>query len=200
MRLPWIVAAVLVSGCLKSYIPRFVNDQPPTYPKSSDELEYQNFLETSTQSQAVYDYFDTRAFVRAVLQTPSFVETRVRRNAYFFGLSPEATDAELKKENERLSKMTEVVVAISAPEWKYQEIQPNESIWRLVLQVGDKEYSPTQVIRLGKPTMQLRAVYSWLEPFWVTFQVQFPKVPAGLPVTLRMYSPVGQVKLTFPPS
>jgi hypothetical protein len=182
-------------GCASAPIPRVPGDPPPAVKDAAAERAYQDVLERSTRAQGVYDNLDTKVFFRATWQSPAFAEARVRREALFKAMPPAELEARLTAERARLADVTEFFVAVHANDYRFDDLEKKDSMWRMVLVSGDEELKPTSVERLGRTNTEMRSYYSYLESFWVGYRVRFPKREPGF--TLKLASAVGRAELTF---
>jgi hypothetical protein len=191
--------ALLLLGCATGKVPRVPGDLPPAADDPQAEAAYQELLGRSTQHRGVYDNLDTRMFVYATWQSPAFVDARLKRWAAFRAIGPDELVKLKADEGARLKDATEFFVAVHANDWHYEDFDKKGSLWRLVLVTGGEELLPTSVERLGRPTVELRSLYSYLEPFWVAYRVRFPaaKSGSGQSMTFRLASPLGKADLPF---
>ena len=192
-------AAWTLAACATARIPRVAGDPPPAFSDGEAERAYQAVLDRYTQSRAVYDHLDTNAFVHATWQSPAFVQARVARDARFHALPADEAAKALALEQARLGDAVEFLLAVHVSASTLDDFDRRDSMWRLALDVGGREVTPTQVVRLGRTNPQLRAIYSYLEPFWVAYRVRFPQVelPPGQPFTFRLASAAGQADLQY---
>ncbi len=176
----WALPALLLAlGCAEARLPRVPGDPPPALPDLAAERSYQAALEQATRTAAIYDLLDAKAFVGAVWQTPVFTEARIRREGAFKLWPPELLDARLAAERQRLEGVTEFFLAVHVNEPRFDDFGRPGSIWRLALEVdGGPQREPLTIERLGRTNVELRSIYSFLEPFWVGYRVRFPPVAA----------------------
>jgi len=197
----WLVPALLALGCAEARLPRVPGDPPPALADLAAEGEYQAALERATRTAAVYDVLDAKAFLGAVWQTPAFTEARMRREGAFKEWPPELLAARLAAERQRLDGVTEFFLGVHVNEPRFDDFGRPGSIWRLALEVdGGPQREPLSIERLGRTSVELRATYSFLEPFWVGYRVRFPAVTArpGQRLTLHLASAVGAAHLVYP--
>lgn len=189
--------AVVLAGCAGARLPRVPGDPPPADADPAREAAYQQVLERHTRHAAIYDGFDSRAFVYATLQAPAFVEARLERRAAF----QSATAAELATaraaEETRLADATELVFAVHVNDSRFDDFDRPNSLWRLSLKAGAAELAPLSIERLGRTTVELRSIYTYLESFWVVYRLRFPRVDPQGPLALEVASAVGKAELTF---
>lgn len=193
------VAVLLLVGCTSVHLPRVPGEPPPAVADAQAEAAYQVLLERSTRTFALYDNLDTRAFLRAVWQSPAFVEARVRREGLFKAMSPDEVAAALRAEQARCAEATEFFLGVHVNESKYDDFSRPGSMWRLALLVHGTSLAPLSVERLGRTSVEMRSLYSWMEPFWVGYRVRFPRVEVVPPqgFTFLLASAVGQARLDF---
>lgn len=186
---------VLLAGCATARFPRVGGDPPPMDSDAGMESAYQQSLERATRSQGIYDNLDTRLFVHATIESPAFMEARVKRAARFRAMPLEEETAAMEAERQRLKDVVEFHVAVHANDPKMDDLDRRDSMWRLALMSGGKEYAPLSIERIGRTTTEQRSLYSYMESFWVGYRVRFPK--ASGPLTLKLASSVGKAELTF---
>ncbi|MBX7098539.1 MAG: hypothetical protein K1X89_12580 [Myxococcaceae bacterium] len=191
------LTAVLLVGCAcaTARVPR-IGEPPPVVPDAAVESAYQAQIERVSARGAVYDGLDTRVFVAATVQTPAFVEARVRRSGSFKALPAAEVEANLASEQARLSDMVEVVFGVHCNEPKFDDFDKPSSIWRLTLSSGAQELAPREVKRMGRASLDLRSIYPYLDTFWVAYVARFPR-PAEEPgaYQLRIASSLGKAEL-----
>ncbi len=192
-------AALALLGCAAARLPRVPGDPPPAVRDAQAEGAYQEILARHTKSVAVYDNLDTKVFFRATWQSPAFAQARVRREGLFKALPPAELDARLLEERERLADATEFFVAVHANDYRFDDLEKKDSMWRVVLVAGGEELKPTRIDRLGRTNTELRSYYSYLENFWVGYRVRFPRreLGPGERFSVKLASAVGQTELPF---
>ena len=196
----WAAAAVLMlAGCASGRIPRIPGDPPPAVRDVAAEREYQLVLEKHTASQGVYDNLDTKLFFQATWQSPRFVEARVRREGLFKAWPAADLEKNLSAERARQADATEFFLAVHANDYKYDDFDRANTMWRMVLVVGGEELAPISVERLGRSNTEMRSYYSYMESFWVGYRVRFPVHPLapGETFRLKLASALGQAELPF---
>jgi hypothetical protein len=174
-------------------------DPPPAELDSSREAAYQAVLERFTRSQAVYDNLETNVFFHATWQSPQFVEARMARDASFRAIPPAEAAANLAAEQKRLADVTEFHLAVHANDYKFEDFNRADSMWRLALEVDGKDVRPLSIDRLGRTTSPMRSIYSYMETFWVGYRVRFPKIELrpGQTFTFRLASALGKADLVY---
>lgn len=199
MRRVAVLAAACFMSCAGARIPRVPGDPPPQVQNAEEEREYQELLEYSTRSRAVYDQLDTKVFFQVTWQSPQFAAARVRREAQFKGMPQSEHAQQWLTEENRLADATEFLLAVHANDYRFDDFDKPQSMWRMVLVSQGEEILPVSVVRLGRTTTELRAYYSHLESFWVAYRVRFPHRDwsAGAGPSLKIASPLGQAEFSF---
>lgn len=193
-----LCAGVVLAACPAARLPHVPGDPPPAFEDDARERAYQAVLDRFTRQQAVYDHLDTRLFAQATWESPRFTETRLNRLGEFKAMGPAELAERKAQEATRLAGVTEFFLGVHANDAKLDDFDRPNTMWRLALVVGDRELAPLSVERLGRTSVEMRSVYSYMESFWVGYRVRFPSVdvpPQGM--TLRLASAVGRADLVF---
>ena len=199
MKVALLVLSVCASSCAAAPIPRIGGDAAPAVSDAADEAKYQSVLEAHTKSQAIYDNLDQKCFVHATIQSPQYVEARLAREAVFRSLPADEIAKARAAEQVRLSDATEFMMGTYTADFRWDDFQRPNSMWRIALVVGERELTPTSVTRVGRATADLRSFYPYLESFWVAYRVRFPKIEAraGETIRLKLSSSLGRAELPF---
>ena len=194
-----VLGAAVFCACSSARIPHVPGDPPPAVKDADAERSYQALLERSTRAAGVYDNLDTKLFFRATWQSPAFAEARVRREGTFKAWPEPLLAEKLAAEQARLADATEFFFAVHANDYRFDDFEKGNTMWRMVLVEGGEELKPTSVERLGRTNIEMRSYYSYMESFWVGYRVQFPRrtPAAGEHFSLKLASALGQAELTF---
>ena len=194
----WL-SLVLVTACASARIPRVPGDPPPAVLDDEAERAYQKVLEHHTATKGVYDNLDTKLFFQATWLSPVFAEARVRREGLFKAWPTAVLDKKWSDEKARLSDATEFFFAVHANDYKFDDFEKSNTMWRMVLIVNGEELPPVSVERLGRTNTEMRSYYSYMESFWVGYRVRFaPRpLPAGQKFSLKLASALGQAELAY---
>ncbi len=194
----WLLLLTL-AACPSARIPHIPGDPPPAVLDASEERAYQAILEKHTSSQGVYDNLDTKVFFQATWLSPRFSAARVRREGLFKAWPPAELEKKWAEESARLTGATEFFFAVHANDYRFDDFDKANTMWRMVLVVGNEELPPTTVERLGRTNTEMRSYYSYMESFWVGYRVRFPArtLPAGQSFRLKLASALGQAELPF---
>lgn len=199
MRWALAAAVALSTACATGRIPRVPGDPPPAVSDGAAERAYQAVLERYSASRAVYDNLDTKLFVQATWLSPRFSAERVRREGQFKAWPAAELEQKLAAEQQRLVEATEFFFAVHANDYRFDDFDRPNTMWRMVLVVGGEELAPLSVERLGRTNFEMRSYYSYMESFWVGYRVRFPSraLRAGEVMKLKVASALGQAELPF---
>jgi hypothetical protein len=196
----WLAVLVLATGCATGRIPRVPGADPaPAARDSDDEREYQQVLARYTSQRAVYDNLDTKIFFQATWQSPRFADARVKREGQFKAWPGVELESHVTAERQRLSDATEFFFAVHANDYRFDDFDRPNTMWRMVLVVGNEELPPLTVERLGRTNTEMRSYYTYMESFWVGYRVRFParSIAPGQTVQLKLASALGLAELPF---
>lgn len=199
MKWPLAASLLWLAACPSARIPHIPGDPPPAVRDVNAEREYQVVLDKHTSSQGVYDNLDTKVFFQATWQSPAFVEARTRREGLFKAWPAAELDKKLAEERTRVGDSTEFFFAVHANDYRFDDFDRPNTMWRVVLVVGDEELPPESVIRLGRASTEMRSYYSYMESFWVGYRLRFPSrtLAPGQTFRLKLASALGQAELPY---
>ena len=193
------LSLLALGACASGRIPRIPGDPPPAVLDVDAERAYQVVLEKHTSGKGVYDNLDTKLFFQATGQAAAFADARVRREGLFKAWPAAELDKKLTEERTRLTDATEFFFAVHANDYRFDDFDKANTMWRMVLVVGDEELPPVLVERLGRTNTEMRSYYSYMESFWVGYRVRFPArtLTAGQSFKLKLASALGQAELPY---
>ncbi|WP_338865402.1 hypothetical protein [Myxococcus stipitatus] len=192
----------MLSGC--SSLPPAIGEQAPTLHDESAEEAYRALLNKYSANQEIYDGFDTRLFAGVTLQTWTFREARVRRQAAFQVLPAPKVEQLLAEERAEAGQVHEFFLGVHVNDYRYLDFDFKRSIWRMALVTPAGEVTPVRIRRLGRADLEMRAYYPYTSVFWVGYEVQFPTVmstgqpvipPGTDKVMFRLASSLGKAEL-----
>jgi len=192
-----LFVSALVSSCATGRVPRVLGEPPPAVADLESERNYQAVLEKFTSEHAVYDNLDTRVFFRATWLSPAFAEARTRREGQFKSWPSSELEKKWADEQTRLADVTEFFFAVHANDYRFEDFEKSNSMWRMVLVSNGEEVAPASVERLGRTNIEMRSYYSYMESFWVGYRVRFAKKPVPQKFTLKLASALGKAELPF---
>jgi len=193
-RVAGVLAAVVLSaapGCrLRVYSP-----QPSPLVGSWAELRT-----AETRRAKLYDGFSHRANASATHLTLEVREARAQRLAEWLGWTPAELEARLAKERAEAAEGEDFVVSFYTADSAANDLDAVTSIWRLALQLDQKDVLAAKVTSLEKDAT-LQELFPYVGPFEVVYLVRFPRLPegdlAGRPFVLLLASAFGQLPLDF---
>ena len=202
----FLSACFWVLGAGACAVPR-VGEQGPRAPNESAEKVYQATLNRYSDHVEVYDLLDTRIFAGMTYQSWPFREARVQRVALFQEQPRELVEKNLAAERASFDSFHEFFFGVYSASYRFDDFDRKDSIWRIALVTESGETTPVSVERIGRSTLNLRAIYPYLDDFWVAYRIRFARnTPSGAPVIpagttrfiVRVASTVGRADLHFP--
>ncbi len=212
-RLPGLaVAALLATACT----PPRIGGPPPRLHDRQAEHAYQELLGRYSAHDEVYGgrrfafdpAADARLFAAATFQSWRFREARARRTAAFRSEPPSVLEKRLATERLEDEVANTFFLGVHLNDPLYDDFDRDNSIWRLAMVTGVGEAAPLSIRRIGRSNLNLRALYPYLDDFWVAYEVRFPKrlqdgrvlLPEGeATLTLRLASTLGKAELKIHP-
>lgn len=196
----WLAAAACGS------VPR-VGEPGPSLPNAAAEKEYQSTLERYSDHAEIYDLFNTRLFTAMTYQSWRFRQARLQRVGLFKELPKEVVERNLAAERVDFDAYHEFFFGVHTASSRFDDFDRRDSIWRIALVTDSGETTPVSIERIGRSNLSLRAIYPYLDDFWVAYRIRFPRTtPSGSPVIppgtdrfiLRLASTIGRADLHFP--
>jgi hypothetical protein len=190
---------MMLFGCRHVRVPR-IGEPAPVNDDDAREAAWQETLTKYSDRAQIYDGLDTRLFCAGTWQSPFFADARVTRLAEFQRVPPDTIPGLIEAERARLANATEVFLAFHVNEPKHDDFDRYNSIWKITLIACGKVYPSTSVSRVGRASLNLRAIYSYVDTFWVAYRVRFP-MPEGCndeKILVQIASTLGHAGLEFP--
>jgi hypothetical protein len=203
----WALGALCAMALGCSLRPPRVGAPGPELPNPDAERAYQEVLARYTSHRELYALFDTRMLAAVTYQALVFREARVRRLGLFQAQPAELVAKNLADEEAEASQYHDFFLGAHLNEYRYDDFDRKDSIWRIALVTPAGELVPSSVERIGRSNLNLRAFYPYLDDFWVAYRIRFPRVTAsGAPVVpgdastlvLRVASVLGKADFVFP--
>jgi hypothetical protein len=184
--------------------PPQLGDRAPELPDQKAEEAYRDVVTRYSRHAELFSGVeggeDTRMFSAATYQSLTFREARVRRVGTFRAEPPEVIDQKLAAERAENDQFDDFYFGVNMVDYRYDDFDRKKSIWRIAL-VGDSlEQTPSVVERVGRSSLDVRALYPYMGDFWVAYRIRFGKLTQGRGehLTLRIASTLGRIEMTFP--
>jgi hypothetical protein len=186
-------------SCTAGRVPT-VGEPAPEVPDRQAERAYQDLAARYSARGEIYDRLDTRLFAGATYQSEPFVEARVRRSGLFLSQPESVIAAELEKERAAMATAHEFFLGVHVNDPKYDDFDRPDSTWRLALAADGVEVTPIEVRRVGRSDLRLKAMYPYMDTFWVGYVVRFPRSlpPGARQAVLKVASALGRIELPIP--
>jgi hypothetical protein len=201
-----LVAGVALAGACSTIPPR-VGQAPPVVVSEKEEAAYQAVRAHYSEHPEIYQGFDTQLFSAATYQSAAFREARIRRQAEFLHWTPDVLARELAREQAENAQWVEFFFGAHTNDPHFDDFDSRNSNWRVVLVTGSGQVLPSEVVRIGRADMNMRAYYPYMSDFWVGYRIRFPRtLPDGSPtlqpgtqfVTLQVASTLGTARFRVP--
>jgi hypothetical protein len=162
------------------------------FPDPHLEGEYGVVLKQWTRTVALYSGLETRAFVRLVYLSPQFIEAQAKQLSKMRAELPDQAAATLQKLRDE-NRNPSFFAVTYIPDKTANDWQNRDSVWRIALNMGYGEQSPTSVTRFEPPfNAELRALYPYIDDYSIAYRLQFPQPrppPAGPGGTQVSFTP-----------
>lgn len=191
-------------GCATA--PAKVGERAP-YLQGDAELKYQETFSHYSDHAEVYALFDTRAFFGMTYEAPAFREARTQRVATFQQWPPALLQQKVAEEKAAAETGHQFYMGVHMNDRHYEDFDKKDSVWRIALVTPTGEVTPITIERLGRSTLDIRAIYPYMDDFWVGYLITFPKtladgtptVPPGTTeLRVRVASTLGKAEMKFP--
>ncbi len=191
-------ALVLLCACASSSQPLKLQSELRLTADSYDEV-----IDRWTRYDSVYDWLNSIMFVHATFHSPEFRKAFSIRHPEVYGPGSEEAGRLLRTRPES-NKFHEFFLSLSTTDFRWNELDQEDSIWRVTLQGDDGARIEGQVERITI-NGNLRVIYPHIEDFDRTYAVRFPVSIEGKKllsertsqVTLRITSALGEAELTW---
>ena len=168
--------------------------------------KYQLILETWTRSDKIYNSLDERLFITATYHSPEFRKAFAIAFPEIYGHGGTVTRRELVDLTGNVEHYHTFFVAAYTPNIKWNDLDKDDSIWRLAL-LGENnvEVQPEKIVRV-KVDENLKIVYPYIGRFDAIYLIRFPLIDElGKPVIrpdsnhfrLRIVSALGTAEPTW---
>jgi hypothetical protein len=204
----WGALCLGLAGCggvnVLAWEPPQVGEKAPTLADGAAENAYREILERASDRRELYDVLDTRMFAAATYQSATFREARARRHAAFQKLPADLLEKNLAEERAALATHHELFFGAHVNEPRFDDFDRGNSIWRIALVTANGEVAPAKIERIGRATLDMRALYPYMGDFWTAYRIVFPLrradgtevIPADAEkVTLKVASTLGSAEL-----
>lgn len=198
-----MLGALVLVGCASGRVP-LVGERAPRLRDMKAEEDYAQTLDRFSAHAQIYDGADTRAFLACTYQSDEFVTARVTREGQFRAEPGPVVAEHVAQAKQELAPFHEFFLAVHVNNPRYDDFDRRGSIWRVALVTPGGEAVPSELVRIGRSTLNLRALYPYFDDFWVAYRVRFPRLVGSSPLvppeaaqaTLKVASPLGRADLT----
>jgi len=200
-----LALGLFAGGCVMH--PPSVGERGPQASNEAAEAAYEATIAKFTERGESYNQLDDRIFCAATYQSWAFREARVQRLASFQSRSPEQVLNNLDQERAAYDGYYEFFFGAHVSDFHFNDFDRPDSIWRLALIADSSQAQPLLIQRVGRADLNMRAIYPYMDEFWVGYWVRFPRnasngspllTPGTTRFKLRVASSLGRVDMLFP--
>lgn len=140
--------------------------------------DYAEVLATWTRTDEIYQGLNNKLFVHATFHTPEFRRAFAEAWPDVYGHGGQITRRELVELTGDVEAHHNFFVAVYTPESKWNDLQKEDSIWRLTMTGdGDATVGAAEIIAV-KVDENLRVIYPYLTRYDKAYLVRFPLADA----------------------
>jgi hypothetical protein len=166
-----------------------------------DEGEWALLRNDATRRTILYDGVTHRATATATHLSLAVREAQARRLAIWKSWTDAELERRLATERAAAASGEEFLVAFYTAQWKNNDLDSRDTIWRVSVRAGDNELLASEIHAVPVDA-QLTNLFPWIGPFDTAYSVRFPRSPNGpLPdgggFVLELASAVGKVELDW---
>lgn len=203
---PMLLLALVAGGCSNLTAPRAGVTPVPVLADRAAEAEYRSMLARHTRRAEIYDGLDARMFFAVTWESMAFRAARIDRSARFRSIPESERVSLLADEEAENAEFITFTMGVHANERRFDDFAVEGGLWRVALVTDAGEALPVSIERQARPGLGLRALYPYLDDFWVVYRLKFPaRHENGTRVLpdesgrflLRIASVVGRVELSF---
>ena len=153
------------------------------------EDTYYDIVEKNSQKKQIYDGMINVLDISATLMTTDTKRAQVDQSARIYQWTPDQYSNEKSKNENELSRNTELFVSFYTPERKHDDLAKGTTKWKIFLDAGGKRYEG-KAVKLKSLLAELLVMYPshsrWGTPYKITF-----------PVSTSLIENASQIKVTF---
>lgn len=182
--------ALIFCGCQSTPVPSYT---------ASDEDQIQSAFDKNSQSKEVYSGLYNSVTVSGTILRSEVIRARANKRAQLFLWNEETYKQELAKDLEKIATESQVFISFYTPEKKHDDLQKNQTLWKIFLDVNGKRYEgKAQKIKLL--TTEVASLYPihnrFSTPYILSFSLPVKEIDMA-PARLTITGPVGSVSLDF---
>jgi len=179
----WILVALFINGCVSG----------------APSGDYQELLQTHTQSKKVYDGFVEILEYNSAFLSRDLAEAQVRENSRIYQYSEVQLNNEMATVQANLAKQSEFFLSLFVTESKYDDLSKKGTKWKVFLDVDSKRYE-AKAIRVKSQLIDIQSLYPFHNRFTTAYRLIFP-VPTSViesnPSKLTLTGPVTSVAIDY---
>jgi hypothetical protein len=163
------------------------------------EDEYFQIVEKNSDESKKYNGLYNTIEMRATILNSEVIQAQLDQNTRMYLWDDNKYMEEKAKADSKLKSQTEVFVAFYTPERKNDDLNKNNSVWKVFLDTGGHRYD-AKIVKIKALPSELQGMYPYYNKFFTPYAVTFP-----VPVTaveakaskLIVTGPVGSTVMNF---
>ncbi len=166
------------------------------------ESEYETNIETFTEKTQVYSGLYNVMDISGTLINSTVAQSQLDQQARLYQWDPSKMTTEKVKSDEGLNKETEIFVSFYTPERKHDDLNKNQTLWKIFLDANGRRYEG-KVKKVKLLTEEIRGLYPYHNRFATPYEIVFPVSVRSIestPVKLTVTGPIGSANLQFKPA
>ena len=158
------------------FILLMVSVTPKVFGASEEGLKYKDALKKYHRHGEFFNAKNLHAHIvwDVVYKSPEFRESAARTYAKYYRLTEAELDALLQRERLEAEKGEEFIVVLYTYDRKWNDLEKEDSIWRIRAEVGSQAHEPMSIQKV-KPTPIERFMYPYMRPWTTMYSVRFPR-------------------------
>lgn len=163
------------------------------------ESDYTKVTENFTEKNQVYSGLYNLMDMSATLINSAVAKAQLEQTARLYQWDAAKMTTEKVKSDENLSKETEIFVSFYTPERKHDDLNKNQTLWKIFMDANGKRYEG-KVKKIKLLTDEIRGLYAYHTRFATPYSIVFPVSVRSIENTnikLTVTGPVGSATVQF---
>lgn len=163
------------------------------------QSDYDKVLDSQTKNIETYNGLYNTVNMSGSLLRNVLIEAQLRQMARLYQWNTSKFEEEKKKRLEASQKSTEVFVSFYTPEKKHDDLNKNQTLWKIFMDVGGRRLEG-KATKIKLLTNEVQGLYTYHSRFSTPYMITFP-IPTneveGRETKLTITGTVGSASLTF---
>ncbi len=167
--------------------------------KLMDESEIESTVESESDKAEIYSGLYNTLTMAGTLVNSKVNEALLNQQARMYQWDDAKMTSERTKSEEKMKLQTEVFLSFYTPERKHDDLNKNQTLWKIFLDVDGKRYEG-KATKIKLLTTEVHSLYPYHNRFSTPYSISFPvstKSIESKPSVLTVTGPVGSAQLKF---